>query len=133
MLKLLKADEGLVVERILTCPYEERDSWEMNVMKVNGTLYFEEHQSDERLVERYVPPMFIYTPNYLWLKGLIPRNDMKPHHRRQTYYGYSFESYCTSTTPTRPPGWGGTVDTSEQWGSVVKTIRNAEDEARFEK
>jgi RAT1-interacting protein len=47
------------------------------------------------------------------------------------YYGYSFESYCTSPTPTRasmapgrpgdPPGWGGDVNTNVQWCSVVKS------------
>jgi RAT1-interacting protein len=46
------------------------------------------------------------------------------------YYGYAFESYCTSATPTRtetgparggdPPGWSGDVDTNVQWCSVVK-------------
>ena len=35
--------------RILTAPYEDRDGWELNVMSVNGTLYFEEHLTDERL------------------------------------------------------------------------------------
>jgi hypothetical protein len=72
---------------------------------------------------------------------------MSPHHRLQTYYGYAFESWCTSdipepkpagqhtlpsnansqpstaTPPTPPPpqGWGGDVDTNVQWCSVVKT------------
>ena len=72
---------------------------------------------------------------------------MSPHHRIQTYYGYAFESWCTSDTPgptpsgqytppsnansqpstAMPPipppphGWGGDVDTNVQWCSVVKT------------
>lgn len=51
---------------------------------------------------------------------------MAPHHRVQTYYGYAFESWCTSDTPVQPPnrqagGWGGDVDTNVQWCSVVKT------------
>lgn len=33
-------------------PYEERDSWELNVMRVGGTLYFEEHLSDAKLKEK---------------------------------------------------------------------------------
>ncbi|KAG6865781.1 hypothetical protein C0991_011773 [Blastosporella zonata] len=85
-----------------------KDEWELNVMYVNGTLYFEEHLSEERLKQK---------------------NDIEPRHRIQTYYGYSFESYCTSQTPTRkisssasdPVGWGGDVDTNVQWCSVVRT------------
>ena len=38
--------------RILIAPYEKRDGWELNVMLVNGTLYFEEHATEERLAER---------------------------------------------------------------------------------
>lgn len=39
------------------------------------------------------------------------------------YYGYAFESYCTSPSPTspKPNRWGGDVDTNVQWCSVVKT------------
>ncbi|PPR03902.1 hypothetical protein CVT24_008094 [Panaeolus cyanescens] len=96
---------------ILTAPYENRDSWELNVMHVNGTLYLEEHVSDERLAEK---------------------SNMAPRQRLQTYYGYAFESYCTSEEPTRqsgvlslgggvPPGWGGDVNTNVQWCSVVRT------------
>lgn len=117
-------------------------------MLLDGTFYFEEHQSDERLKER---------------------NDLPPNQRLQTYYGYSFESYCTSPSPKKStPGWGGDVDNNVQWCSVVKTkladtrlfiggevdcvrdkytgtpdtfvelktsltIRHAQDEARFEK
>ena len=41
----------------------------------------------------------------------------------QSYYGYSFESFCTSSSPVvgRRQGWGGDVDTNVQWCSVVKT------------
>ena len=50
----------------------------------------------------------------------------------QTYYGYSFESYCTSESPpdshssagvqaTHALGWGGDVNTNIQWCSVVRT------------
>ena len=43
------------------------------------------------------------------------------------YYGYAFESYCTSAHPpkkdkgSRSSGWGEDVDTNVQWCSVVKT------------
>lgn len=67
------------------------------------------------------------------------REDMAPQHRLQSYYGYAFESWCTSAAPPSaearapPPkrfapgasaeanGWGGDVDTNVQWCSVVKT------------
>ena len=45
----------------------------------------------------------------------------------QTYFGYSFESYCTSSTPDpkddphRVGSWSGDVDTNVQWCSVAKT------------
>ncbi|KAH9920808.1 RAI1-domain-containing protein [Amylocystis lapponica] len=42
------------VERILTALYEERDSWEMNVMMEGRTLYLEEHLSGARLAEMSV-------------------------------------------------------------------------------
>ncbi|KAI9063505.1 RAI1-domain-containing protein [Trametes sanguinea] len=143
-----------IMTKILTAPYEERDRCEFNVMYVNGTLYIEEHLSDARLAEK---------------------EDLPPKQRVQTYYGYSFESWCTSSRPGvperiegHPVGWGGDVDTNVQWCSVIKTklgdkrlviggevdcvrerfegrtdtfvelktsmsIRNAGDEARFEK
>ena len=31
-----------------------RDTWELNVMSIDGTMYFEEHLSDEKLREKYV-------------------------------------------------------------------------------
>jgi len=57
---------------------------------------------------------------------------MDDRQRSQTYYGYAFESYCTSEfppgqrpsqrpSPGVPPGWGGDVDTNVQWCSVVRT------------
>ncbi|KAF8150025.1 RAI1 like PD-XK nuclease-domain-containing protein [Crassisporium funariophilum] len=113
---MLPAEIGVVAWRgvmtkILTAPYENRDGWELNVMFVNGTLYFEEHATEERLKEK---------------------NNMDPRQRSQTYYGYAFESYCTSDTPKArehekdsrtgaPPGWGGDVNTNVQWCSVVRT------------
>ncbi|KAF7374739.1 RAI1 domain-containing protein [Mycena sanguinolenta] len=103
-----------VLTRILTAPYEERDGWDMNVMRVNDVLYFEEHLTEEKLREK---------------------DDIPPRQRLQTYMGYAFESYCTSATPSSsnppgvnvpqgpgdPPGWSGDVDTNVQWCSVVRT------------
>ncbi|KIM39898.1 hypothetical protein M413DRAFT_446817 [Hebeloma cylindrosporum] len=100
-----------IMTKILTAPYENRDGWELNVMLLNGTLYLEEHLTEDRLKEK---------------------NNMDGRQRSQTYYGYAFESYCTSETPTRgvsasgarpgvPPGWGGDVNTNVQWCSVVRT------------
>jgi len=88
----------------------------------DGTLYFEEHITDEKFREK---------------------NNMEYRHRVQMYYGYAFESFCTSdtppvpkTAPTKisrnpavtltplpdpPEGWSGDVDTSIQWCNVVKT------------
>jgi len=36
----------------MTSPYEERDGLELNVMFVNGVMYFEEHTSEARLKEK---------------------------------------------------------------------------------
>ncbi|KAJ7928854.1 hypothetical protein B0H13DRAFT_1860135 [Mycena leptocephala] len=55
-----------------------RGGGELNVICVDGVLYFEEHLDDARLREK---------------------NDIAPHHRQQTYFDCAFESYCTSTTP----------------------------------
>jgi len=69
-------------------------------MCVNGTLYLEEHITDAKLSEK---------------------ENLTPHHRLQSCYGYSFESFCTAGTPHAKPGWGDDVDTNIQWCSVVKT------------
>ncbi|KAJ3792974.1 RAI1-domain-containing protein [Lentinula aff. detonsa] len=110
-----------VITRILTAPYEDREGWEMNVMLIKGTLYLEEHRSESLITEK---------------------NNIKPHHRKRMYYGYAFESYCTtdidmpsysktaSTRSNEPShvahvgdtlGWGGDVNTNIQWCSIVRT------------
>ncbi|KZW02878.1 RAI1-domain-containing protein [Exidia glandulosa HHB12029] len=103
-----------ILTKILGSPYEDRDSWELNVMSVNGTLYLEEHPSQAKLAD-------------------MRMTDTDPKRRLQTYFGYSFESYCTSEKPPRTMtreehderdwagGWGGDVNTNVQWCSVVKT------------
>lgn len=42
-----------ICTRILTLPYETRDGWDLNVMQMNNTLYFEEHVNDEKLQEKF--------------------------------------------------------------------------------
>jgi RAT1-interacting protein len=121
-------------ERILTAPYEERDSWSMNVMRVNGTMYLEEHLTDEKLEQKWVQSLIARRDMRTLTLCPIPvyRNNMEPRQRLQTYYGYAFESYATSDTPTRQPvprgadvsqpaEWGGDVDTNVQWCNVMKT------------
>jgi RAT1-interacting protein len=50
---------------------------------------------------------------------------MPPRQREQTYFGYAFEAWSTTSTPAPPdtgrPVWGGDVNTNEQWCVVVKT------------
>ena len=53
---------------------------------------------------------------------------MTPRNRKQSYFGYAFESYCTAAFPDpgQDPeklhnGWSGNVNTNVQWCSVVKT------------
>ncbi|KAF8631369.1 hypothetical protein AX15_002425 [Amanita polypyramis BW_CC] len=100
-----------VMTKLLVTPYNyESRGFEINAMCVGDTMYFEEHASDE---------------------DIRNKNNMTRRQLLMTYYGYSFESYCTSPTPTRmdtgpigpgdPPGWGGDVDTHVQWCSVVKS------------
>ncbi|KAF5340876.1 hypothetical protein D9758_012156 [Tetrapyrgos nigripes] len=124
-----------VMTRILTAPYEDQDGWEMNVMFVNGTMYLEEHLTEAKLHEKYV----FYSLGVLVFvtEALTHRNNMEPRHRKFMYYGYAFESFCTSEKPpdsgpaksssstalhpTAPTGWGGDIDTNVQWCSVVRT------------
>ncbi|KAI1788942.1 RAI1-domain-containing protein [Ganoderma leucocontextum] len=96
-----------VMTKILTAPYEDRDGCVLNAMFVNGTLYLEEHTTEAKLAEK---------------------ENLAPRHRQLTYYGYSFEAWCTSSRPGvseripgHPIGWGGDVDTNVQWCSVIKT------------
>ncbi|EJD49018.1 hypothetical protein AURDEDRAFT_59961 [Auricularia subglabra TFB-10046 SS5] len=101
-----------VMTKIMSAPYEDRDGWELAVMCVNDQLYIEEQFTAERLAQM---------------------DDDDPRRRLMTYFGYSFESYCTTEKPphettasereerTYNGGWGGDVNTNVQWCSVVKT------------
>ncbi|KAG8908487.1 decapping endonuclease targeting mRNA [Tulasnella sp. 403] len=95
-----------IVPRIIIAPQEFREGWELNVMLVDGKMFLEEHVSESKLNEKEA------------LSG---------DQRLFTYYGYAFESYCTTENAPEPegqaeaPGWGGRVDTNVQWCAVVKT------------
>lgn len=39
---------------MIVAPYEDRDGWSINVMRVNGVLYFEEHLTDTQLEAKCV-------------------------------------------------------------------------------
>ena len=107
---------------MIVAPYEERDGWSINVMRVNGVLYFEEHLTDTQLEAKCVSLcVCAFCPVSM---TPVPRNNLDPWPRQATYYGYSFESWCTSSekpSPDRTPTWGGDVDTAVQWCGVVKT------------
>ncbi|KAJ1584191.1 hypothetical protein NDA11_006126 [Ustilago hordei] len=96
------------------------EAFELNAMILDGTLYLEEYVcASERA------------------KKQEKERDPKMH--RFSYYGYSFESYCTVETEAEtkeafggvvafpgsarrdPPGWSGDVNTNVQWCQVVKT------------
>ncbi|KAJ1023595.1 hypothetical protein NDA16_003212 [Ustilago loliicola] len=95
------------------------DLLELNAMMVDGTLYLEEYTSVADKAEKQ-------------------KKESDPMMQRFSYYGYSFESYCTvdkeaqvnepfrptaregSVLP-HPPGWAGDVNTNVQWCQIVKT------------
>jgi hypothetical protein len=41
-------------QRLLTAPYEDRDTFIVNVMLVRGVIYLEEHYTDAQLLSKYV-------------------------------------------------------------------------------
>ncbi|KAK9893609.1 RAI1-domain-containing protein [Cystobasidium minutum MCA 4210] len=90
--------------KLLTALYEEREGFEMNVMMVDGCLYLEEYKSPQKR-----------------------KKVMDTTLRLQSYYGYAFESYCTSEDPNPPQPttpeecWSGDVNTNVQWCSIVRT------------
>lgn len=53
--------------RILAAPYEERDGWALNVMLVDGTLYLEEHLTDEQLAQKYAYICIIISIACSWM------------------------------------------------------------------
>lgn len=67
----------------------------------DGTMYFEEHLSHEKVREKYVPLPYPLLSDR-GTDGHIHRNNVSPHHRLQSYYGYAFESWCTTSTVATP-------------------------------
>ncbi|GJJ16238.1 hypothetical protein Clacol_010534 [Clathrus columnatus] len=113
--------------KLLIAPYEGRDSWELNVMQVDGTIYLEEHSNDDIIDAKYEKALlsWVYTDT-------DERRRMSAKQQLMMYYGYAFESYCTTHLPPNhrkqvpahrsSEGWGDeAVDTHVQWCSVVKT------------
>ncbi|KAI5475564.1 RAI1-like domain containing protein [Pseudohyphozyma bogoriensis] len=86
------------------------DGWEMNAMIVDGVLYLEDANSPAKLSSKTAS---------------------EQSYKIQSYYGYSFESFCTSrpsassssSTPPPPSSTDPfeTPNTNVQWCSVVKT------------
>ncbi|GAA6028825.1 hypothetical protein JCM8097_007413 [Rhodosporidiobolus ruineniae] len=81
------------------------DGWEMNAMLVDGCLYLEESNPPAKLAAKAAS---------------------ESSYALQSYYGYSFESYCTQPPPSRlpphtPPPAFEPPNTNVQWCSVVKT------------
>lgn len=69
-------------------------------MCVDRTMYFEEHLSFEKVKEKYV--RYAHLPSCADRQFITCRDDLAPHHRLQSYYGYAFESWCTSDNPPPP-------------------------------
>ncbi|KAI9099979.1 RAI1 like PD-XK nuclease-domain-containing protein [Phlyctochytrium arcticum] len=95
--------------KIMCTPYS-RDDWELGITNTQGTIYMEEHESDEKRQSNY---------------GSSERDKL------MTYWGYKFESLSTidkppskitgSDDPVLKERLVETVDTNLQFCSVVKT------------
>lgn len=83
-----------------------REGFELNVMMLGDTLIIEE------------------TPPDMHQLAVLAQQSKPRKLQKATYYGYNFESFCTANTPdgpSAPNGWGGPVNTNEQWCHIVKT------------
>ena len=83
-----------------------REGFELNVMMLGDTLIIEE------------------TPPDMHQLAALAQQSKPRKLQKATYYGYNFESFCTANTPdgpSAPNGWGGPVNTNEQWCHIVKT------------
>lgn len=95
--------------KLSTSAYESRNDFKLNIMLVDGTLYIEEHLSPAAQAAKHA------------------EENADPRRKLWGYYGYSFESYCTTSKrdfDARPGGddpWDGTVNTNVQWCNIVKT------------
>ncbi|EJU05097.1 RAI1-domain-containing protein [Dacryopinax primogenitus] len=99
-----------MMTRIVTALYERRDSWEMNAMLVDGTVYLEDNKGHSYVNETVTG----YT------RGI--KNIPTPQ-RKLMYTGYAFESYCTADGPNQTVSTQHEpdVNTNMQWCSIVQT------------
>ncbi|WVR08944.1 hypothetical protein IAU60_006003 [Kwoniella sp. DSM 27419] len=93
-----------MITRMMTAPFEHREGWEMDAVALDGSVYVEQHEGPGDKAK--------------W------QNDV--HAARQTYMGYSFESFSTipgdsDASDEQEQGWGGDVNTNVQWCNVVRT------------
>ena len=80
-----------IMTKILSTPYFAKEGWEFGATLHKGTIYIEEHPKEQETYEN---------------------EDL------QTYYGYNFESLCTSTDGN-PPTAG--VNTNVQYCSIFES------------
>ncbi|RSH76626.1 Protein rai1 [Apiotrichum porosum] len=93
-----------MMTRIMTAPFEDRDGWEMNCVPLGGSIYLELDDPPEKRSYRA-------KDSAKWAL--------------QSYMGYSYESFST-TTPEgdpedSPEGWSGDVNTNVQWCNIVRS------------
>lgn len=79
-----------LVERILVAPYEERDTWDLNVMMIDDALYFEEHLTDAQLTEKSVT----LCPSYP-VRSSFLREATNPRLRKFMYNGQVYTDCST--------------------------------------
>ncbi|KAK4685237.1 RAT1-interacting protein, partial [Tremellales sp. Uapishka_1] len=92
----------------MVAPFEEREGWEMTAVALDGSVYIEQHDPPEIRAKR--------------------RKDQSSY-SRQSYMGYSYESFSTvnadllpkDETSDHPEGWSGDVNTNVQWCNVVRS------------
>ncbi|KAJ3091022.1 decapping endonuclease targeting mRNA [Quaeritorhiza haematococci] len=67
-----------IMTKIMCTPYLQNDAWELGATRYKGTIYIEEHETDERKQRKY---------------GETDRDKL------MTYWGYKFESLSTVSKP----------------------------------
>ncbi|WFD30352.1 decapping endonuclease targeting mRNA [Malassezia sp. CBS 17886] len=104
-------------------PLMFREGFSLNVMMVHGNARRADEQLGDTLIIEETPPTV----------QEHAMQESKPKSRdqvRNTYYGYNFESFCTTDSPSahtdaratgHPIGWGSAVDTNVQWCHIMKS------------
>ncbi|OCF35706.1 protein RAI1 [Kwoniella heveanensis CBS 569] len=103
-----------MITRIMIAPYEPREPWEMTAIALDGSVYVELHDPPEIRQKRRKDQS-----SWAW----------------QSYMGYAFESFSTTTSTEgnetkhgdgvhTPEGWGGGVNTNVQV-SRATVVRSA--------